>query len=37
MVIINIKEREGDNPNNSNNNKNYKKIKIFKSNKYYNK
>ena len=37
VVIINIKKGGDNNPSNFNNNKNYKKIKISKPNKYYNK
>ena len=37
IIIENIKKRRDNNFNNLNSNKNYKKIKIFKFDKYYNK
>ena len=37
MVVINIKKKGDNNPSNFDNNKDYKKIKIFKPNKYYGK
>ena len=37
IITKNIKRRGNNNPNNFNNNKDYKKIKISKLNKYYNK
>ena len=35
IIIINTEKRENDNFNNFDNNKDYKKIKIFRSDKYY--
>ena len=38
IIITSAEEKKDNNPNNSNNNnKDYKKIKVFKSNKYYSK
>ena len=37
MVITNADEKKDNNFNNSNNNKDYKKIKVSKPDKYYNK